>query len=112
MRRHWRKWLLGIAIVYVLLWVATAIWGPTAMAAHQRATENANDPRSGVRYPEDERKRLHDFVVPAPFVVMANWEYGGEAVGQMDFSRGKMWGLWLPVKFWVVQDHATMHGCG
>ena len=111
MRRHWRKWLLGIAIVYVLLWVATAIWGPTAMAAHQRATEETRE-QSVVPYPENERTRLHDFVVPAPFVVMANWEYGGEAVGQMDFSRGKMWGLWLPVKFWVVQDHATMHGCG
>ena len=111
MRRHWRKWLLGIAIVYVLLWVATALWGPTAMAAHQRATEEARD-QSGKPYPEDKRTRLRDFMVPAPFVVMANWEYGGEPVGMMDVSRGYQWGIWLPGKFWVVQDQATMVGCG
>lgn len=97
--------------VYVALWIATAVWGPAAMAARQRGYEDAYYGGMGVN-PEERGSRLHKFVVPAPFVILAEWEAGSTAGRSSSYSRGDQWGIWLPGRFWVVRDRMTLVACG
>jgi len=97
--------------VYVALWIATAVWGPAAMTARQRGYEDAYYGSMGVD-PKEHRSRLHEFVVPAPFVVLAEWEAGSTTGGPSSYSRGDQWGVWLPGRFWVVRDGMSLVACG
>jgi hypothetical protein len=111
LRRRRKKRVIAILAVYVALWIATAVWGPAAMVARQRGSEDAYSGSMGLD-PEERRKRLHEFVVPAPFVVLAEWESGSTARPRSNYSQGDQWGVWLPGRFWVVRDRMTLVACG
>lgn len=109
--RWLRYGLIAVTVTYAVLWAVTAIWGPAAMVARQRAYED--DYYGSMRVnPEEHRTRLHNFSVPAPFVVMASWDAGGAAAGRTSYSRGDQWGYWLPGRFWVVRNRMTLVACG
>jgi hypothetical protein len=110
-RRRWRTWAASVLGVYVVLWTVTAIWGPAAMVARQRGYEDTYYGAMRVD-PEERRSRLHGFVVPVPFVVLAEWEAGNSDGRQSSYSHGDQWGVWLPGWFWVVRHRATLIACG
>jgi hypothetical protein len=104
-----KRWLVGIAVVYVLLWAVTMIWGP--------ASANAEDIQRQQNYygsmgadPEVHGRRLTRFTVPAPFVVMAEWEHGN--TNRAPYSKGSLWGFWFPDIFWIVEDRMWFVACG
>ena len=111
MRRRWLKRGALVAFVYSVLWAATAVWGPAAAGRWDREQQQAHYGSMGVD-PEQYGRRLGGFAVPAPFMVMAEWEHSGPRVGQFGYSRGELWGWWLPGRFWVVRDRMTMVACG
>ena len=65
MRRRVLKVVLATLSLYAALWAATAVWGPAAALAHQRAHEDAYYGGMGADV-ESNRTRLHGFVVPCP----------------------------------------------
>jgi len=97
--------------VYLALWAATVVWGPGAAAARQRAYEDAYYGGMGADV-ESHRTRLHGFVVPAPFVVIADWDAGGPRSGRVDYSEGDHWGVWVPGRYWVIRDRMKLVACG
>jgi len=104
-----RKWLFGALGAYAVLWAATAVWGPAAMEAQQRARDD--DYRAQQPYP-DEPVRFRHVRVPAPFVVMAEWYCIGHPHSLMRYAKGDRWGVWLPGRLWVVRDWNKEIGCG
>lgn len=97
--------------VYVILWAATAVGGPAAAQAHQRAYEDAYYGGMGADV-EAHRTRLHGFVVPFPFVVTADWDAGGPRVNRVDYSEGDHRGVWVPGRYWIVRHRMLLVGCG
>jgi len=58
-RRIRRKWLLVGLGVYAALWAATAVWGPAAMEAQQRAYDDG--------YPARQQPYPDEPLRPAPW---------------------------------------------
>ena len=111
MRRRLRKRGLAALGVYLALWAATVACGPAAAAERQRAYEDAYYGGMGADV-EANRTRLHGFVVPCPFLVLADWDAGGPPVKRVDYSKGYHRGVWVPGRYWVVSHRMTLVACG
>ena len=85
--------------------------GAGGRGGQQRAYEDAYYGGMGVDA-ESNRTRLHGFVVPVPFVVLADWDAGGPRSGRVSYSEGGHRGIWLPGRYRVVRHRMTLVACG
>jgi hypothetical protein len=92
------------AIVYLLLWIATATIGISRLQEWEIARDEAV---YGARAPEF-RRTFHSFRVPGPFVIHAKWKYASRGA----YAEGVLQAQWRPGRLAVEKDQLTTVACG
>lgn len=112
-RRRWLRIAGVVAVVYGVLWAATAVWGPDALQRWEDRRHFDHYTQMGMN-PSGGKRQLVSFSVPAPFLVGTTWRYESRGpdgrVG--DSCEGDVWAVWVCGWLGVCRDQMHWVACG